>query len=427
MNDIIYIDALTATDAGALARLERSCKARGHRHGKKHFHDLLKFVDKTGWGLNLGLYAGTRLIGYILSHDPDFVSTNRVADDPVMHTDAVAVHPKYRQHFAYLATRYLRYLQTLYPVHTIEAAGADSVVRFATRHRKFFLRTGYQLVATDPIAHQAPGPAQFTVRWRPVPTSAARSAHKWHTTHRQRFSYRLHGQAYSVETLTDESAWSGLVPYWNQLLLKTPESTMFQTYEYQRIWWRHFGLSRRLLILVMRHDDAIIGIAPLQISPAVYYGKCFRELGFIGVNWEVDRPKFLFGDQAAICSTLTARFLTQNAQLWDLIRLYEQREDSFVLSSFCDEMHGYGYLTAVTKDAVAPYLRTDTDWDTFSQIPVSAHAQKPQKRTQEAGSNGQIRIRRIQNLPRGFAETRMVQTDRTEKLEGCGPCRSQQA
>lgn len=367
MSEIIHLDTLTVRDANAVARLERASHARAVREGREYFHDLLQFVDRTGWGLNIGLYSGRRLIGYVISHETDTSVMGGPSDEYVVYVADIAVHPKYTCYFSRLLAGYLRHLSTLFPTHAVEAHGIESVVKLWARHRRFFKTNGYELNATLPTGRTILGQSYYALRWHPLAPDHSRPANRGHHTHRTQYSYLVDGYAYTVEALTDENEWHELIPYWNDLLLKTSEPTMFQTYEYQRIWWRHFGLARNLLILIIRDGHEVIGIAPLQITPVMYYGKLFRELGYIGVNWEVDRPKFLFGEQVSICSTLTARFLKEHEQLWDLLRLYEQRENSFVLSGFRSEMQNYGYLTAITKDAVAPYLRTDATWEAFSK------------------------------------------------------------
>jgi len=399
MNDFVYLDKLTARDAGKVASLERASHARAVREGKKYFHDLLKFVDRTGWGLNLGLYAGSRLIGYVISHESETSLMSELAGEYVVYVDDIVVHPKYKRYFGRLLGGYLQYLRTLYPTHAMEANGVESIAKLWERHSKYFQSYGYELNEIRPTGQTKLGVPQYALRWLPLAPDHGHSAKRRRHTHRTRHTHHVDGHAYTVEALTDENAWHELIPYWNDLLLKTPEPTIFQTYEYQRIWWRHFGLSRSLLILVIRDGDDVIGIAPLQINPVRYYGKYFRELGYIGVNWEVDRPKFLFGDRAAVCSTLTARFLKEHEHLWDLVRLYEQREDSYVLSSFRDEMHGYGYLTATTKDAVAPYLRTDTTWETFSKS-LSARMRKNLKASRKKlGAMGQFNYVECKTYP----------------------------
>jgi CelD/BcsL family acetyltransferase involved in cellulose biosynthesis len=365
MGNLVFVDELSARDLGDVVRLERICHPRDVREGRERLRSLLKYVDRTGWGLNLGLFSGGKLIGYVLSHEDDASSLNPGSREYVVYVDDLAVHPQYRRYVSRLLARYLRKLRGLYPNHGLEANGFESIIKIWIRHRAFFLTNGYRLSETRATGETRIGRPVHVIRWEPVPrdVTPARDAGRRHS--RLSSTYALDGSEYKVEVWKDEDEWHHLARHWNALLLKTPEATVFQTYEYQRVWWRHFGLSRELFILVIQHKQEVIGIAPLQTTPTRYYGKYFRELGFIGTNWEVDRPKFLFADHAAICSDLTARFLGENDRYWDLCRLYEQREDSFVLTTFQEQMRRYGYLTGTTKDATAPYLSTAASWDTF--------------------------------------------------------------
>ena len=365
MGNLVFVDELNARDLRDVVRLERICYPRGGREGREHLGSLLKYVDRTGWGLNLGLFSGARLIGYVLSHEDDTSTVDPGSGEYVVYVDDIAVHPEYRHYVSRLLTRYLRKLRSLYPGHGLEANGFESIINIWVRHRPFFLRNGYRLSEVRATDKTRMGRPLQVIRWEPVPREVTPAADAGSRHSRLSSTYALDGDEYKVEVWQHEDAWHHLAPDWNALLLKTPEATVFQTYEYQRAWWRHFGLSRELLILAIQHKQEVIGIAPLQTTPTRYYGKYFRELGFIGTNWEVDRPKFLFADHAAICADITARFLGEHDQHWDLCRLYEQREDSFVLTTFQEQMHSYGYLTGTTKDATAPYLRTDRSWDEF--------------------------------------------------------------
>lgn len=365
MGDLVFVDELKARDLGGVVRLERICHPRGVREGREHLRTLLKYVDRTGWGLNLGLFSGAKLIGYVLSHEDDTSSLNPGSREYVVYVDDIVVHPQYRRYLSRLLARYLRKLRGLYPNHGLEANGFESIIKIWIRHRTFFLRNGYRLSETRATDKTSIGRPVHLIRWEPVAHQVTPAADASRRRSRLLSTYTLDGREYTVEVCRDEDAWHHLAPDWNALLLKTPEATVFQTYEYQRAWWRHFGLSRDLFILAIRHNQTVIGIAPLQTTPTRYYGKYFRELGFIGVNWEVDRPKFLFADHAAICADVTARFLAEHDRYWDLCRLYEQREDSLVLTMFQAQMRSYGYLTGATKDATAPYLRTDASWDAF--------------------------------------------------------------
>ena len=76
-----------------------------------------------------------------------------------------------------------------------------------------------------------------------------------------------------MKVVRDIREWEALEPVWDRLLARIPERTVFQTYDYQRLWWRHFGGDNELFIAVVLRDGAIAGIAPLQIQPVKLYGR----------------------------------------------------------------------------------------------------------------------------------------------------------
>src|SRR2546425_10514754 len=55
---------------------------------------------------------------------------------------------------------------------------------------------------------------------------------------------------------------------WNALLEKSAAS-VFQSFEWQRTWWKHFGERRenaRLHIVTVRVDDGLIALAPFYVD-----------------------------------------------------------------------------------------------------------------------------------------------------------------
>src|SRR5438034_2418206 len=62
-----------------------------------------------------------------------------------------------------------------------------------------------------------------------------------------------------VTTLPDFDA---MQTDWNQLVDQLEVPSPFQTWEWNRAWWNHFGEGRALLILEFRQAGRVIGIAP---------------------------------------------------------------------------------------------------------------------------------------------------------------------
>src|SRR4051794_4032457 len=56
---------------------------------------------------------------------------------------------------------------------------------------------------------------------------------------------------------------------WDALLAKSDSDVVFLTWQWQRVWWKHFGASDNctLQLLVIRDDrGALLGIAPLFVA-----------------------------------------------------------------------------------------------------------------------------------------------------------------
>ncbi|MEK9136258.1 MAG: hypothetical protein AAB393_03980 [Bacteroidota bacterium] len=88
----------------------------------------------------------------------------------------------------------------------------------------------------------------------------------------------------SAEVLRTVEAFDALYPEWDALFRATG-SSVFQSFEWLRTWWRHFGEhspDMSLHVVVMRGDTRIVGIAPLFVETVHILGfLSFRKVAFI--------------------------------------------------------------------------------------------------------------------------------------------------
>src|SRR5215813_44674 len=92
------------------------------------------------------------------------------------------------------------------------------------------------------------------------------------------YNARRMAEPYTVEELTRPEQFAALRPEWDALLERA-EASLFQTWEWQWSWWRHFGRGR-LCLLTARRSGLLAGIAPLMLGR--YFGLPLRRLQFIG-------------------------------------------------------------------------------------------------------------------------------------------------
>jgi CelD/BcsL family acetyltransferase involved in cellulose biosynthesis len=157
-----------------------------------------------------------------------------------------------------------------------------------------------------------------------------------------------------------------------------PEHTVFQTYGYQRLWWRHFGAASKLFVVLILREGRVCGIAPLQIRTVKFHGRFCRELAFIGSRWEVDRPVFLVPQERPLVLRALAGFLVRQRAAWDIANFYEQQELEAIEAGFI----AAGCLTTRERDSDCAYLDTATaGWEAL----LAAKSQKFRKNLKAAG------------------------------------------
>lgn len=118
----------------------------------------------------------------------------------------------------------------------------------------------------------------------------------------------------------------GLRESWHDLLQKC-NHTVFSTWEWLSIWWKHFGNNRRLLILVAKEGNRIAGIAPLMYSVHKMFGLRQGRIEFIGTR-SSDYCDFILAEKAEECIESFIRYSDNIAEKWDCIKLRDIPENA---------------------------------------------------------------------------------------------------
>lgn len=382
-----YIRALTAADAKAVVRLGRKLYPSHLRERWQTLRQELLAADAEECNLSIGLFHNKCLVGYVigyvlkalqLKHLPEAAP---IADREIIYVHDLAVAFAYRRHVQTILSRFGQLCRLYFPGHTMLAHGLQAhMQRWVVRHREVLERIGFQLMRLQRVHEPDASRERYLAQWRAVPEAERRALAEGVCAKTLSRCYEIGGQLYSVELIQDAKRWRALEPEWDSLLEQTPEHTVFQKFVYQQIWWRYFGLSRTLYILVIRHSDCVIGIAPLQVSPIALLGRYYRELGFIGSRWEVDRPVFLFPSRPQACCEAMLRFLVEQGNDWDLCDLYEQAADSALFKQLQSGLRERGYLLGMSADSICPHLHLEGTWQQF----IAAKSQKFRKNLKAA-------------------------------------------
>ncbi|MEE8429109.1 MAG: GNAT family N-acetyltransferase [Gammaproteobacteria bacterium] len=87
----------------------------------------------------------------------------------------------------------------------------------------------------------------------------------------------LENPAWKIRVVNSVEGFSGLRNSWDRLLHQSGHATVFNSWEWQYHWWKHYGNSHQLRILVVESDTEVVGIAP-------FYMRRFRPLGLFSIS-----------------------------------------------------------------------------------------------------------------------------------------------
>lgn len=118
---------------------------------------------------------------------------------------------------------------------------------------------------------------------------------------------------HSITTLRDlESLRSD----WVALQDRMPETSIFMTWEWQFLWWKHYGQGQPLRVLVVKDGEKVLGILPLYLQRRRVFRffpvRLLRNVGTGGDTTPDDLDPLIDPDQAeAVAAALVNHLLTQ--------------------------------------------------------------------------------------------------------------------
>lgn len=186
------------------------------------------------------------------------------------------------------------------------------------------------------------------------------------------------GQLLSTEIISTESGFDAIAEEWNALV-EVADAYIFQTYEWQRIWWRIFGGNNSLHILLFRDGKQLVGIMPMFFDYFRIMGfPIYRSLRLIGSR--IIQPEsgsvpveLAFSDYLSMIahpdyeqevSRSLKNYLQSNPEMCDEIILEEVPENSSLLTSLLPAFDDHSDWEYEVNDAsVCPRIEFPESWD----------------------------------------------------------------
>lgn len=146
------------------------------------------------------------------------------------------------------------------------------------------------------------------------------------------------------------AALEALEPEWRSLEQRSTEPSLFSTFDYVSLAWRHFAATEPCelhVLAIRRADGQLAAVAPLRITR----GRALRWLPTRTVHWiatwEGDRPELLHDGNLAEAWQQVALWFSRDYHHWDILSLAERPDDWMPDRTLCSVARADHWIDSV--------------------------------------------------------------------------------
>jgi CelD/BcsL family acetyltransferase involved in cellulose biosynthesis len=181
------------------------------------------------------------------------------------------------------------------------------------------------------------------------------------------------GRSFTVAAVTSEQEFDALEPAWTALF-DAFGTFAFQSFEWNRTWWRHFGEAdpaRTLEILVVTDGDEVAAIAPFFVEALPVLGTIpVRRLFLIARDHSDYLEPLVRADDAAECLQALAGHLWSERNAFDMLIMESLPDHSPSAEGWVQALTDAGFTCTRTAGDACPRASFGATWDeTLAALP----------------------------------------------------------
>ena len=184
-----------------------------------------------------------------------------------------------------------------------------------------------------------------------------------------------------IKIITHIDDFEALEQEWDGLAWES-DTHIFQTYEWNRIWWKHFGKNKKLYIVAVYAENKLAGIAPLFEDDIWLLGrKVYTCLRFIGSHVSQPEGEPLIGRipysdyldcivhpgyEQFFCELILQHFNTIKS-VYDEFILDEVTEESVICNIMIPLLStgNHGLSCKIRQASSSPVIQMDSTWKAY--------------------------------------------------------------
>ena len=182
--------------------------------------------------------------------------------------------------------------------------------------------------------------------------------------------------AIEVRCLTEQADFLALESEWQQVSEQCASVSIFQTHQWQRAWWRHYG-NGSMHTLVAHAGPRIVAILPLyrcsQRLPLVRALQIVRPIGVGGDTSPDYLGQIAVDEYAQQAADAFARYLLEHQREWDALELTDLPASSPLRAALTSAKVPGGARAIAEEPTQIRFCELPASWDLYLES-LSSHA-----------------------------------------------------
>jgi CelD/BcsL family acetyltransferase involved in cellulose biosynthesis len=208
----------------------------------------------------------------------------------------------------------------------------------------------------------------------------------------------------TVEVVRENTTFLSLRKEWNTLA-ELSRSTVYQTHEWASLWWKHYGTkSCRLFVLVLRSENAAVGIAPFFVEEKTVGNIVMhRRIALMGSGTAFQNSFGVFFDDGpsdyldimaapgyeSLVMRTMADYLCRSTDRIDDLVLVNIPQESAIRSILIPAMEVDGFVCRQSRGDVCPYLPVPVSVNEYLQN-ISSSVRRRLNQAQKTVDDGSL-------------------------------------
>lgn len=167
----------------------------------------------------------------------------------------------------------------------------------------------------------------------------------------------------NISVISTHKEFLELEEDWKNIFDQSGTKNIFVSWEWCSLWWKHYGRNQELLILAVKDEDEIIGIAPLMVSKGDPLTLWKPKVNFLGGNLADYIDFLILRNNKEVIKTIIYYLI--NLADWGVIDFKRIPEYSPNLIPIKECIFSLYYRSVIKISSISPVVKIQGSWDDY--------------------------------------------------------------